>query len=157
MPRPRKRHEQRDTLEIGDYRIPVRIITESGRYNTRASVTSQALIIRLPYGLRSGEREEQLTNMLRWARDTVAEKPEAFAAFRKVVTSGAYTFTIGEETYRLSVVAHALKHHKIVARGVGELEVQVNPSDARLDQGKLLPKLLAKYFGNQHLPRVTER
>lgn len=157
MGRPRKRHEQRDTLEIGEYRIPVRVITESGRYNTRASVTSQALIIRLPYGLRSHDREEQLKNMLRWARETLKTKPEAFAAFKKVATSGAYAFAVREETFKLSVVAHELKHHKIVAVGAGELEVRVNPTDSRLENGKLLPKLLAKYFGGVHLPRVTDR
>lgn len=157
MGRPRKRHEKRDTLEIGEYRIPVRIITESGRYNTRASVTSQALIIRLPYGLRSGDREEQLVNMLRWARETLATKPEAFANFKKVSNSGAYSFVIQGSAYQLSVVAHELKHHKIIATGDDRLEVRVNPTDTRLENGKLLPKLLAKYFGGVHLPRVTQR
>ena len=157
MGRPTKINEQRDTLEIEDYRIPVRIITESGRYNTRASVTSRALIIRLPYGLRSQDREDQLKNMLRWARETLASKPAAFAPFKKVRTSGAYTFACRGDAYELSVVAHEFKHHKIVATRDDFLEVRVNPLDSRLENGALLPKLLAKYFGGLHLPRVTRR
>lgn len=157
MARPKKRHEQRDTLELGDYFIPVRIITESGRYNSRASVTSRALIIRLPYGLRPGDREDQLKNMLQWARETLEAKPEAFANFKKVPRSGAYVFSVRGSTYRLSVVTHHLKHHKIVGTGENDLEVRVNPEDHRFGSGKLLPKLLAKHFGSLHLPRVTER
>lgn len=157
MARPRKLHEQRDTLEINDYLIPVRIITESGRYSARASVTSQSLIVRLPYGLNSGDRDEQLTNMLRWARETLANKPAAFAQFKRVKTSGAYIFTIRGEAYELNVVTHELKHHKILEVAPNRLEIRVNPTDSRLGNGKLLPKLLAKHFGGVHLPRVTAR
>ncbi len=142
---------------MGDYLIPVRIITESGRYNTRASVTSNALIIRLPYGLRASDREAQLKNMLRWARETLETQPAAFANFKKVERSGAYLFSVRDDSYKISVVAHERKHHKIVEVGAGELEVRVNTEDVRLANGKLLPKLLAKHFGGLYLSRVSER
>lgn len=157
MSRPKKVHELRDSLELGDYKIPVRIITESRRYNSRASVTTQALIIRVPKTLTQSQRKEEITKMLRWARETLDEKPEAFANFRKVPLSGAYHFVVRKESYHLSVVPHGLKHHKIVESGEGTLEIRVNLDDGRLENGKLLPKLLAKYFGGIHLPRVTER
>ncbi|MEM9525181.1 MAG: YgjP-like metallopeptidase domain-containing protein [Bacteroidota bacterium] len=158
MPRrPRKVHEERDLLEIGDLKIPLRIITETGRYYARASVTSRALIIRLPRQLSTEERRENISNMLRWARETLRKKPEAFAQFRQVARSGHYTFAIRGVDYDLSVVAHDLQHHKIIQTGKGTLEARVNTSDRRLDNGKLLPKLLAKYFGGIYLPEVSQR
>lgn len=158
MPRrPRKVHEERDVLELGDLKIPLRIITEAGRNNTRASVTSQALIIRLPRQLSAGERRESIGNMLRWARETLSNKPEAFAQFRQVERSGHYTFSLRSIEYDLSVVAHDLQHHKIIQTGAGALEARVNTGDRRLDNGKLLPKLLAKYFGGVYLPEVSQR
>lgn len=95
--------------------------------------------------------------MLRWAQETLEKQPEAFANFKKVALAGAYTFTVREEIYGLTVIAHELKHHKIVAGENRSLEVRVNPTDTRLHSGKLLPKLLAKHFGSLHLPRVTQR
>ncbi|MEO0731496.1 MAG: M48 family metallopeptidase [Bacteroidota bacterium] len=157
MPRPRKVHEARDTLTIGDYRIPVRLITEAGRYNSRASVTSQALIIRLPRQLTKVEREKGIKNMLQWARDTLKKKPEAFAQFRKVERSGSYRFACRGEEYTIAVVTHDHKHHKILQTGPGQLEAHVFVGDARLNNGKLLPKLLAKYFGGCYLPEVHQR
>jgi len=155
--RPRKVHEQRDLLEIDDYRIPLKIITEAGRYNTRASVTSRALIIRVPRSLNEKERKEGIRSMLLWARETLAEKPEAFHHFRMAERSGAYRFHVREVDYAISVVAHELKHHKILRTGENSLEVRVNTGDKRLNSGKLIPKLLAKYFGGVHLPEVATR
>ena len=159
MARGRKKvHEKRETLKLGEFTVPVRIITETGRYNCRASVTSNALIIRLPSGLSLADREAQIRQMLAWARTTAAEKPEAFAHFRKVQITTHYLFSVRDETYQLRLVEHGLKHHRIVPLGEGgNLEVRVNPTDARLASGKLLPKLLAKHFGGVHLPRVARR
>lgn len=158
MPRrPRKVHEERDVLEIGDLKIPLRIIIESGRYNTRASLTSHALIIRLPRQLNAQERRENIGNMLRWAQETLGKKPDAFAQFRKVERSGHYSFSIRDNDYDLSIVAHDLQHHKIIQTGEGALEVRVNTGDRRLDNGKLLPKLLAKYFAGIYLPEIAQR
>lgn len=155
--RPKKVHERREVLEIGDYRVPVRIVTEAGRYNSRASVTSKALIIRLPKGMTVTERETHLGNMLNWARETLAEKPEAFAQFKKVALASDYRFKVRGESFLLNVVHHGLKHHRVVSLGDGRLEIRVNPTDGRLAAGKLLPKLLAKHFGGIHLPRVAQR
>lgn len=155
--RPKKVHERRETLDIGDYRIPVRIITERGRYGARASVTTQALYVRLPEGLPATEREKQLGNMLSWARETLKKKPDAFAHFRRTELAHAYRFSIRGEDYSVEVSPHDLKHHKIVETASGRLKIFVNTGDGRLATGKLLPKLLAKHFGALHLPRVTER
>lgn len=155
--RPRKVHERRETLDIGDYRIPVRIITERARYGTRASVTARALYVRLPEGLPAAERERQLGNMLTWARETLAAKPEAFAHFRRTEIVSAYRFKVRGEEYLLDLSPHDFKHHKVVETAPGRLKVLVNTGDGRLATGKLLPKLLAKHFGALHLPRVTER
>lgn len=155
--RPKKTHERRETLEIGDYRIPVRIITERGRYGARASVTGNALFVRLPEGLPAAERKRQLGNMLHWAKQTFAEKPDAFAQFRKKTLSAAYRFSVRGEDYAIRVVPHELRHHKIVASGPGKLTALLNTTDGRTATGKLLPKLLAKHFGQLHLSRVAER
>ena len=155
--RPRKVHERRETLELGDYRIPVRIITERGRYNARAAVTSKALIIRLPEGLSARQREEQLQSMLDWAKTTWERKPEAFAAFQRTELSANYRFTVRGQDFAIRVVPHDLRHHKIVETGPGQLAALVNTTDGRLATGKLLPKLLAKHFGARHLPRIAAR
>ncbi|MEL7162732.1 MAG: YgjP-like metallopeptidase domain-containing protein, partial [Bacteroidota bacterium] len=157
MPRPRKVHEARDVLTLGDYRIPVRIITEARRYNTRASITSRALIIRLPRQLSKTDRQEGIKGMLQWARKILQEKPEVFAQFRRVERSGSYHFACRGKEYHITVVAHEFKHHKILETAPGELEVRVFPGDARLDNGKLLPQLLAKHFGGRHLVEIAAR
>lgn len=155
--RPRKVQEKRELIEIDDLRIPVKIITESGRYNTRASVTSQALIIRLPAGISAREREKQLGDMMRWARETLVEKPQAFAHFRRVERASNYEFAIREATYLIEIDSHDLRDHKIVRSGPRDLKILLNPTDDRVYSGKLIPKLLAKYFGGVYLPEVSER
>ncbi len=158
MPRkPTKVGESRQTLTIGNLNIPVQIITEMGRNNTRAAITNQALIIRLPHFLNGSERIEHIANMLQWARDTCQQKPAAFAHFAKVPDSGQYQFRIRELDYRISVEAHDLGFHRVVPTAPAELLVTVNPEDGRVDGGKMLTKLLAKHFGEVFLPSVAER
>lgn len=158
MPRrPSKLHEQRDTLYFGDLKVPVRIVTEAGRYNTRASITSKAMIIRLPRQLSESERTEQLRKMLQWAKDLYGQKPEAFAHFRAAKLADAYTFSIRGRQYQINVAHHELKSHRILRTDDERLEVYLNPADGRAANGKILPVLLAKYFGGVFLPDVARR
>lgn len=158
MPRrPHKLHEQRHQLEFGDLKVPVRVITEVGRYNTRASITSKAMIIRLPRQLSEAERAEQLRKMLEWAKDLYAKKPAAFAHFRPVKRSDAYAFSIKGQEFLIDVKHHALKSHRIRLTELNQLEVSLNPTDTRVANGKILPVLLAKYFGGVYLPDVARR
>jgi predicted metal-dependent hydrolase len=155
--RPRKVHEEQEIWEVGDLRIPVRIITERGRYGTRASVTSRALIIRVPALLPPGERSGQIRKMLNWARGILREKPAAFAHFRATELVENYRFTLRDRTYRIQLETHVARSHRIKALGEEELLVKVNANDDRLHHGQLLPRLLAKHFGKQYLPVVRER
>jgi len=155
--RPKKVHEQRDSLHFGDLTVPVRVITERGRYNTRASVTSKAMIIRLPAGLGQSERTAQLRKMLQWAKDLHAKKPDAFAHFRTTSMAGRYRFHVRGTEYRIDVGFHDLKSHRILKTGEGRLRVLFNNTDERVQGGKMLAKLLAKYFGGVYLPEVAAR
>jgi predicted metal-dependent hydrolase len=155
--RPKKVHEQRDTLHFGDLQVPVRVITESGRYNTRASVTSKAMIIRLPRQLSESERASQLRNMLQWAKELHANKPEAFAHFRTTKLANRYRFNIRSLEYSIVVDQHELRSHRILKKGEDQLQILLNTDDARVSGGKILPKLLAKYFGGIYLPDVASR
>ncbi|MFK8164993.1 MAG: M48 family metallopeptidase [Lewinella sp.] len=158
MPRrPKKVHEQRDTLYFGDLQVPVRVITESGRYNTRASVTSKAMIIRLPRQLSESDRATQLRNMLQWARELHTNQPEAFAHFRTAKMASRYRFSIRGKEYHITVDQHELRSHRILKTGEGQLQILLNANDARAASGKILPKLLAKYFGGIYLPDVARR
>ena len=155
--RPKKIHEKRDLIEIGDLRIPVKIITEARRYNPRASVTSRALIIRLPAGLSPVQREKQLGDMLAWAQETLEKKPEAFAHFRRVEQASRYEFAIREATYQIEVDSHELRDHKIIRTAPRYLKILLNIEDPRVNGGKVIPKLLAKYFGGMYLQEISER
>lgn len=155
--RPKKVHEQRDNLHFGELTVPVRVITERGRRNTRASVTSKAMIIRLPAQLNQTERATQLHNMLQWAKDLHAEKPEAFAHFRAAKLAGRYRFRIRGQDYLIDVDYHNLQSHRILKTGEGQLQIMFNANDSRVKSGKMLAKLLAKYFGGIHLPEVAAR
>ena len=157
MPRPRKVHEERRQLRIGEDVIPIRIITESGRYDTRASVTTKAVHVRVPQALARKDRDRSIEQMLDWVRKTYAAKPEAFAHFRQAPLSGAYTFNFRGEDYRISVESHDLSSHKINRMGERDLLVRLNPSDPRARDGKLVEKLLAKHFGRRVLPEVAQR
>lgn len=150
-------HEERELWEVGDLRIPVRIITERGRFGTRASVASRALIIRVPAALSGGERSGQIRNMLEWARGVLREKPSAFDQFRMTDFAEQYTFALRQNEYRIRVETHAARSHRITAVADGELLLRVNAEDERMQSGQLLPRLLAKYFGKQYLPMVRER
>lgn len=155
--RPKKVHEQRDNLHFGDLTVPVRVITERGRHNTRASVTSKAMIIRLPAQLSQAERASQLRNMLQWAKDLHADKPEAFAQFRTTELAGCYHFHVRGQDYLIDVDYHELQSHRILKTGKGHLRITFNANDGRVRNGKMLAKLLAKYFGGIHLPEVASR
>lgn len=155
--RPKKIHEQRDTLQFGDLQVPVRVITESGRYNTRASVTNNAMIIRLPRQLNATEREGKLREMLLWAKNLHSEKPEAFSHFQTAALAEKYQFTIRGQVYEIDVSPHELRSHRILKMADNKLEIRLNPRDARASQGKMIPKLLAKYFGNIFLTEVAAR
>ncbi len=155
--RPKKVHEQRDALQIGDLQVPVRVITESGRYNTRASLTNKAMIIRLPRQLNAAEREGKLREMLLWAKNLYVEKPEAFEHFRTTVLAEKYRFQIRGLAYQINVSTHELRSHRITKVGENHLEILLNINDSRSTQGKMVPKLLAKYFGGVYLPEVAER
>ncbi|MTB50625.1 M48 family metallopeptidase [Lewinella sp. W8] len=155
--RPKKVHEERDVWEVGDLRIPVKIITERGRYGTRASVTSRALIIRVPAALRPGDRSGQIRKMLDWARGVLRDKPEAFAHFKTAALAENYRFALRGKSYRIRLETHGARSHRIKVTGEEELLVKVNADDDRLRSGQLLPRLLAKHFGKQYLPMISER
>lgn len=159
MPRPRKVSEQRSLLDTKDHSIPIRIIVEYGRNNVRASVTKNALIIRLPYGMPPKSQQAQVEKMRQWALDTLAKTPDAFAAFRKIpMTEGPnrYQFTIRGETFAVVVRMHAKKRHYIRFTGE-ELLLDINPSDRDAHNGKLVGRLLAQHFTALHWSRVHER
>ncbi len=155
--RPKKVHEQRDNLHFGDLTVPVRVITERGRHNTRASITSKAMIIRLPTQLSQGERESQLRNMLQWAKELYAEKPETFAHFRAAKLAGRYRFHVRGQDYLIDVDYHDLQSHRILKTSEGRLQITFNANDSRVKSGKMLAKLLAKYFGGVHLSEIAAR
>ncbi|MFT6484094.1 MAG: hypothetical protein ACI92C_001634, partial [Neolewinella sp.] len=81
--RPKKVHERRDQLSFGDLTVPVRLIVERGRYNARASLSQKALIIRVPAHVNEAERTKMIRDMVLWAQELYAKKPEAFAHYRK--------------------------------------------------------------------------
>lgn len=137
--------------------MPVRIITEYGRTNTRASVTQQALFIRLRHGLGIIESQRQIESMLDWARETARKKPEAFAHFKPPPAAATYTFTIRDTAYSIEVARHELSFHRIIKTGQQALEVQLSTRDPAPNTNKVIPKLLAKYYGNRYLPEVAQR
>ncbi|OAV43301.1 M48 family metallopeptidase [Lewinella sp. 4G2] len=155
--RPRKVGERWTTLELDGLTVPVQVVLERGRRNIRASLASKALIIRVPDHLRGQERRAGIEDMLNWARATYQKKPEAFARFRTAAVADAYTFTIQDETYRINVESHPLKHHTISKQADGTLLALLYADDDRVESGKIIPKLLARYFANEHLPEVTKR
>ena len=154
--RPTKVSERRDVVTFADIVLPVRIITERRR-NVRASLAQSALLIRLPAGISEPDRRRGVADMLDWARKTYADKPEVFDRFRKVQRAEAYTITVGERTYGIDVQVATTKSHRIKKVGEGQLLVDLNYADPRVKTGKVLPKLLAKYFAGVYLPAVTER
>lgn len=155
--RPKKLHERREQLTFGDLTVPVRLIVEMGRYNARASLTQKALIIRLPAEVSGAKQTSMKRDMVRWAEELYAKKPAAFAHFRKAELASAYAFEIRDVQYRINVVPHALKSHRISWVTEGELLVHLNTDDARAESGEIIAKLLAKFFAGVYLPQVTRR
>lgn len=155
--RPRKVSERRETISIGNISLPTRIIIERGRTNVRASITQHAFIIRLPAGMTERDREKSLRDMTRWAYKLYEDKPETFERFRKAKPAEEYAFDLQGTKYEISLEAHHNRSHRIRRVGDRQLLISVNEEDPRLEQGKLLPKLLAKYFAGQMLPMVDAR
>ena len=155
--RPTKISEQRTILELNDVSVPVKIITERGRTNMRASITSKALIIRVPDFVKGKELDDGIQGMLDWACKTYAEKPETFAQFKPVELASRYTFTIQGQTYEINVLPNPKRHHKIHTLSEGKLLALLHPNDPRAKEGTLLPLLLAKHFGHKYLPMVEKR
>ena len=152
MPPIRKTGERRLTLDLGGVPVPVRIITERGRRSTTASVRQRALYIRLPHALGPADRDKRLAEMVDWAHRTARENPEAFRHFLPPVPAAEYSFGIGEAEYRITVEVTDRAGHKIEATGDHRLGILLGTRDTRL-----IPKLLAKYFGALQLPLVTDR
>ena len=155
--RPTKVSEKRETIRLGDLIIPVRIITERGRANVRASVTQKALIIRVPADLPSVERERRIREMHRWAMKTYERKPEAFTQFTKQELASRYRLTVRGTDYQISVQPAGGKSHTIRHTGPEQLLIGVNAADPRLERGVIIPRLLSKFFSGWYLPQVTAR
>ncbi|MFT4687253.1 MAG: putative metal-dependent hydrolase [Neolewinella sp.] len=155
--RPKKVHERRDQLSFGDLTVPVRLIVERGRYNARASLSQKALIIRVPAHVNEAERTKMIRDMVLWAQELYAKKPEAFAHYRKAELARAYAFDIRDQYYLIDVDTHGLKSHRIIKVADDKLEVRLNPEDARAENGEIVGKLLAKYFAGVYLSEVTCR
>lgn len=136
--------------------MPVRIITETRR-SVRASVTKQALIIRVPVSISPQDRERGIQDMHKWAMKTYEEKPEAFAHFKKIALASAYTFDVQGDIYSITVKQRKGRDHRIDYLGDNNLIVVLDPKDPRFATGKLLPKLLGKWFGGAYHPRVALR
>ena len=154
--RPSKVSERRKVITFEDVVLPVRIITEHRR-NVRASLAQAALLIRVPAGISRADRERGVADMLEWARKTYAEKPTVFERFRKVERGTACTILIRDQEYRIDIEVATTKAHRIQKTGEGKLLAKLNYADPRVQTGKVLPKLLAKYFAGVYLPEVTER
>ncbi|MBB4079099.1 hypothetical protein GGR28_001716 [Lewinella aquimaris] len=154
---PRKTSETRSIIDLDGLPVPVRIITERGRRSTIASVRQRALYIRLPHGLRAGERERRVAEMMAWAEQTAREKPEAFQHFAVPAAASAYRFDFRGEAYRIELETHDQSLHKIERTGHGSLRILLCSRDSRPNTTKVIPKLLAKYFAGQCLPLVSER
>ena len=155
--RPTKVSEKRETIRLGNLIIPVRIVTERGRANVRASVTQKALIIRVPAAMPSTERERRVREMHRWALKTYEQKPEAFAQFTKQELTSQYRLTVRGTTYRIALRPARGKSHTIKPTGPGQLSIGVNAADPRLERGEIIPRLLSKFFSGWYLPQVTAR
>ena len=157
MPRrPKKTAEHRETIHLDGLAIPVRIITER-RNNARASVTQKALIIRVPAGMPQKDREKAILDMKKWAFKTYEQQPKVFAQFHKPTVSDRYTFSFAGEEHNIIVERTTGGSHRIDRVGEGRLRITLNTTDLRTDQGKIIPKLLAKYFAGQHLASVARR
>lgn len=155
--RPRKLTEQRFTLPLDNLKVPVRLITET-RQGPRATLGRKALIVRVPPLADPTLRDRMLNEMLDWARGVYADRPAAFDHFRAAPPANRYRFTVRDKEHEIRVEEHQLRSHRIrPGTGENELIVTVNPTDGRVADGRLLPKLLAKHFGRVHLPRVRER
>ena len=154
---PRKTAEHRTTLDLDGLQIPVRIITERGRRSTIASVRQRALYIRLPQALSERERRQRLHEMVEWARQTAASRPEAFAHLVAPELADAYTFDFRGDTYRVEVAAHGGKTHSIVRTEDRSLRVNLSTCAPSQKRSAAIPKLLAKYFAGGCLPEVTRR
>ncbi len=157
MARRRKIREERTTLQLGDLTVPVRIITEAGRLNWRASVTGNALFVRLPAGGGKVANDLYLQEIVTWARELHAKKPASFEQFRQVPLSDHYTFAAREQRYDIRVVDHQLRSHRISEVREGELLIMINRAAAGGRAPDIIEKLLAKHFGNLYLPYITER
>ena len=157
MARRRKISEERTTLQLGELTVPVRIITEAGRFNWRASITGNALFVRLPYGGGKAANEDYLREIKRWARELHARDPATFEQFRRVPLATHYTFTDRDTTYAIEVVDHELRSHRISEPAPGRLLIRLNQSAAGDRAPKVIEKLLAKFLGAKHLPRVSAR
>ena len=159
MPRPRKVAETRAVLRLDDLRVPVRIITEAGRLNSRASLTEKALIMRLPYGANAAQRKKIIADNEQWARQLYHRQPGAFAQFRRPAPAAAYQFTYGPDIYRIEVSQHGLMQHNITAVGPRELSVKMSQAavDDGVDPTEVTERLLAKWFAGRELGRVRDR
>ena len=158
--RPRKVGETREELRLGGgVVIPLLIITESGRRNTRASITRRAAIIRVPFGLDLKERARILDQMRNWVRETAKQQPMAFERFRQQALAPRYEFVIRGERYEIEVDGHDLKQHRITLVGPGKLQVELSDEDKRAGtQGaRIIAKLLAKFFGARYQPEIERR
>ena len=158
--RPRKVGEAREELRLGGgVVVPLLIITEAGRRNTRASITRRAAIIRVPFGLDLKERTKILEQMREWVRETARKQPMAFERFRQQELASRYEFVLRGDRFEIEVRSHDLKTHRLQLVGPGKLRVEVNEEDRRAGtQGaRLIAKLLAKFFGQLYRADVERR
>ncbi|MBK7149922.1 MAG: M48 family metallopeptidase [Bacteroidetes bacterium] len=147
--------QQNFELEVNGDAVPVRILFEP-RFNNRASVNKNGIIIRIAGRQSKEEQRKHIDNLLKWAKEKLNDKPELLENLQQrryvngeILKVGQYDFSISIHYHDLPKSSARIFKNNIVLSLSKGLSKEVEESTCSY----LVSKCLCKFF----LPSVTER
>jgi predicted metal-dependent hydrolase len=143
-------------LELGDLKVPVKVITER-RGGARAATGKHGFILRIPYGTSQQAFLKHWDWFSDWARKVHQEQPTVFERFRPNEYVNGQTLTVGPRTYALKIVFEDRVSQAGRFLDLETIELKLSTKLDSATRHKSAKTLLSRLVAQDFLPIMTKR
>lgn len=152
----KKKKEELVMIELGDKRIPLKIVREN-RPNIRAAIGKKEVILRLPNNpLYNISVRQEIDKVKHWLLAVDEKRDGALDRLAIKTYTNGQKLQVGERTYTLSIITEERQTHAArLQNGVIELKIAAAEQEINLQQN--IKTLLSRVIAHDHLPGITKR
>ena len=150
----RKRLEN-TSIEINGKKVPVKIYNEI-RYNVRASIGKNAVILRFPLLLSKRQREKQIAHFTNWVAQQFEKHEKLGARFFGKEYQNGDQLKVGNRVYSLNIQTTENKNHSARLKN-GIIQVNLAKGASAFNIDKSTKSLLSRVIAQDFLPEVARR